>query len=134
MKKWLLILTLILLAGCSNTSKAPEVLVFTGESENWRVNYISSQSNETEQEIEYRIDYLGSGDPEEVSYSVLTNIESGSSGNVNLSETKVIRGSGSCGGCATLNKDDVLQFEVEWDGQQESFEVTYDEDARGVME
>lgn len=134
MKKWMLLITLFVLAGCGDVSKTPDVFVYTGESENWRVNYISSQFGDNEQETEFRIYHIGEENPDEVAYKIDLGAGASSTGTANLSQTDVIRAGGSCGGCATLNEDDVLQFEVEWNGQKESFDVTYDETARGVIE
>ncbi|MBM7578738.1 hypothetical protein [Jeotgalibacillus terrae] len=134
MKKWFLIVAMMILTGCAGIGKQSDVFVFTGESENWRVNYISAKSEEDRVENDYWIYYIGDENPGEVSYSIDLGSGATSAGSADLSHTDVIRAGGGCSDCETLKEDDVLQFEVEWDGQQESFEVTYDEEARGVME
>ncbi|OEF96120.1 hypothetical protein [Desulfuribacillus alkaliarsenatis] len=132
---FLLLLILVLLTGCSllNITES-NTLVFTHESENWKVLYIEKVSepinkNQPGKQISSKVEirYLGNHieDIYKIKYSYKSSAGSGSS-ETTLSESGIISSGIVTSSGTSTPEDGIVNFTIEWNGQIEEFEFKSD--------
>ncbi|MFF2450565.1 hypothetical protein ACFVSW_26325 [Neobacillus sp. NPDC058068] len=109
----------LILMACSKT----KVMNFTGESENWYVDYEVKVFDENSESTHFTIKYKGKDPkPQKIKY----NIEYGSGktdGTDNLNNGELNLGGHSCSGCAVIQEDDVMEVTITWNGELETFNL-----------
>ncbi|PFH87773.1 hypothetical protein [Bacillus sp. AFS088145] len=114
---FLILVTLLILVGCSNDS-----LHFKGESEHWKGEYTTNVDGTTENgqfEFEFK-------DGKQKKKNLEINVD-GLTGGSNRKESEndetVITMKTSCSGCSVTRDSDVFKVTIKWDGNEESFEL-----------
>lgn len=123
MKKTILLFIVVLLAACSY--QEGEVLDFNGTGENWKVNYVSIDTDSNSQQLTYTIVYTGKGEAPDVFNYTLSNMisrkeTSRTGAELNkegfLESTKQNTGS-------RVTKDEIIVLEIAWDGKNEKLNL-----------
>ncbi|WP_277586980.1 hypothetical protein [Psychrobacillus antarcticus] len=123
MKRIILLLTIVLLPACSNIDG--EVLTFNGVGESWKVNYVSTDTGSTSQQITYTIVYTGEGEAPEVFNYTLSNMISQkdtSHTGAELNKDGYLESTKQNIG-ARVPKDDIIIVELAWNGKSEKLNL-----------
>ncbi|MCH4827974.1 hypothetical protein [Planococcus halocryophilus] len=111
------IFILITLSGCGDGDR----FVFSGESENWRVEYEAIIYDETSEETFGSIMYKGAEpSPKEINYIIKSESDEKSGKNISLEEGSTTISKGSCRGCAITQEDEEMEVEITWNGKKEN--------------
>lgn len=114
------IFLLITLGGCGEGDR----FVFSGESENWQVDYEAIIYDETSEETFGSIKYKGiEPSPKEINYVIKSGSDEKSGKNISLEEGSTTISKGSCRSCAITREDEEMKVEIIWDGKKESFTI-----------
>jgi hypothetical protein len=109
---------LIILSGCGDGDR----FVFSGESDNWQVDYEAIIYDETSEETFGSIKYIGNESaPKEINYVIKSGSDKKSGENISLEEGSTTISKGSCQGCAITRENEEMEVEITWDGQKEHF-------------
>lgn len=113
----LAIFLLVILNGCGDGER----LLFSGESENWHVDYEALIYDETTEETSGSIIYKGDGPaPKQISYVIKSGLNEKSGENIALEDGSTTISSGSCNGCAITREDEKMEVVITWNGQLEN--------------
>lgn len=132
-KMFVLLYTLIILAGCSNNeSDATKEVTYTGEVDSWKatiVNVISEDSEEADytMSIEYKGDLADLKNIHQIKYiykyGLMERSQSEDSTNgLNSKDATVFEDTGKIGQYL-INEETVIPFKIEWNDNVEEFEL-----------
>ena len=128
----LVLLTFLLVAGCSKSNISTDTLTFVGESQHWKAQLIQKAEESSQKDtynnsasrkltLQYKGNNSGVG---QVKYSYKTTVGNGS-GESTLDSNGYLLATGITGGknIALLKEDEIIKVSVEWNGNKEQFEL-----------
>lgn len=122
MKKVITLLVVVfIMSGCTKANG--DRYNFSGNSENWEVLYTIDVSNDNEQVYKGEAHFIGEGEaPEAIDYELEMNSSSSTGANTRLIDGVAKVGTSSCGGgCESIEGDEEIEVEINWNGQTENF-------------
>ncbi|PPA70912.1 hypothetical protein [Jeotgalibacillus proteolyticus] len=112
----LLLLSFVLVTGCTSEER----LIFSGEGDHWKAQYIADRS-ENDQAASGSVSYIGEeAVPDRIEYR-LEYGSAGSNGDVPLKDGAANLNRSSCGNCSVLQKDSEILVTITWEGKTEEF-------------